>query len=93
MDLDFYQFTELIDIKLNPGSQFVHSMSEPFSEEDIEDEVMHNWIDHFKMRARETSSQTPPFLFSFSLGTLQVIEKSVRNRSFNRFQVHPFLWA
>jgi len=25
-------------------------MSEPFSEEDIEDEVMHNWLDHFKMR-------------------------------------------
>ena len=24
-------------------------MSEPFSEEDIGDEVMHNWIDHFKM--------------------------------------------
>ena len=25
-------------------------MSEPFSEEDIEDQVMHNWIDHFKMQ-------------------------------------------
>ena len=24
-------------------------MSEPFSEEDIEDEVMHNWLSHFKM--------------------------------------------
>ena len=24
-------------------------MSEPFTEEDIEDEVMHNWLDHFKM--------------------------------------------
>jgi ribonuclease J len=22
-------------------------MSEPFSEEDIEDDVMHNWLDHF----------------------------------------------
>ena len=49
MDLDFYQFAELIDIKPEPGSQFIHSMSEPFSEEDIEDEIMHNWIDHFKM--------------------------------------------
>ena len=49
MDLDFYQFAELIDINPEPGSQFVHSMSEPFSEEDIEDEVMHNWIDHFRM--------------------------------------------
>ena len=50
VDLDFYQFAELIDIKPAAGSQFIHSMSEPFSEEDIEDQVMHNWIDHFKMQ-------------------------------------------
>jgi ribonuclease J len=50
MDFDFYQFPELIDIKPKPGSQFIHSMSEPFSEEDINDQVMHNWIDHFKMQ-------------------------------------------
>jgi ribonuclease J len=50
MDLDFYQFTELIDIKPNAGSHFIHSMSEPYSEEDIEDEVMHNWLNHFKIR-------------------------------------------
>lgn len=49
MDLDFFQFTELIDIKPENGSEFIHSMSEPFSEEDIEDQVMHNWLDHFKM--------------------------------------------
>jgi ribonuclease J len=49
MDLDFYQFAELIDINPEPGSQFIHSMSEPFSEEDIQDDVMHNWIDHFRM--------------------------------------------
>lgn len=49
MDLDFYQFAELIDIKPRSGSHFIHSMSEPFSEEDIEDTVMHNWLDHFKM--------------------------------------------
>ncbi|MFQ6064453.1 MAG: MBL fold metallo-hydrolase [Candidatus Bathyarchaeia archaeon] len=50
MDLDFYQFAELIDIKPDPSSHFIHSMSEPFSEEDIEDKVMHNWLDHFKIR-------------------------------------------
>jgi mRNA degradation ribonuclease J1/J2 len=50
MDLDFYQFGELIDIRPNSESHFIHSMSEPFSEEDIEDEVMHNWLDHFKMQ-------------------------------------------
>jgi ribonuclease J len=25
-------------------------MSEPYSEEDIEDQVMHNWLDHFEMQ-------------------------------------------
>jgi ribonuclease J len=47
MDLNFYQFAELIDIKPDAQSHFIHSMSEPFSEEDIEDEVMHNWLRHF----------------------------------------------
>ena len=50
MDLDFYQFTELIDIKPDPNSHFIHSMSEPYSEEDIEEEVMHNWLSHFKIK-------------------------------------------
>jgi ribonuclease J len=49
MDLDFYQFAELIDIRPSPASSFIHSMSEPSSEEDIEDQVMRNWTDHFKM--------------------------------------------
>ena len=46
--LNFYQFAELIDIRPDPNSHFIHSMSEPFSEEDIEDEVTHNWLNHFK---------------------------------------------
>jgi ribonuclease J len=50
MDLDFFQFGELIDIRPVRGSPFIHSMSEPFSEEDIEDEVLHNWLDHFGMQ-------------------------------------------
>ena len=52
MDLDFYQFAELIDIKPEAGSHLIHSMSESFSEEeiDVEEQVMHNWINHFKMQ-------------------------------------------
>jgi ribonuclease J len=50
MNLGFYQFGELIDIEPRSGSHFIHSMSEPFSEEDIEDAVMHNWLRHFKIR-------------------------------------------
>jgi len=49
MNLNFYQFTELIDIRLDGGSPFIHSMSEPFSEEDLEDEVMHSWLNHFDL--------------------------------------------
>lgn len=50
MDLDFPQLTELIDIRPDAGSHFIRSMSEPFSEEDIEDEVLHNWLEHFGLK-------------------------------------------
>jgi ribonuclease J len=50
VSLDFTVFTELIDIRPAPGSHFIYSMSEPFSEEDLEDTVMHNWLDHFGLR-------------------------------------------
>lgn len=50
LNLDLSAFTELIDIKPNPGSHFIHSMSEPFNEEDITAEVMHNWLEHFGLK-------------------------------------------
>jgi len=50
LHLSFYDFAELIDIRPQPRSIFIHSMSEPFSEEDIEAEVMQNWIEHFKLK-------------------------------------------
>jgi len=50
VDLDFNCLTELIDIRPEPGSHFIYSMSEPFTEDDIEDRVMHNWLDHFRLR-------------------------------------------
>lgn len=48
LQLDFQHFTELVDIDPKPGSYFIHSMSEPFEEDDVEDNVKHNWLDHFK---------------------------------------------
>ena len=48
--LDFFSFAELIDIRPEPGSHFIYSMSEPFSEEDLEEEVLHNWLNHFGLR-------------------------------------------
>jgi ribonuclease J len=50
MDLDFFQFTELVDIRPDSSSHFIHSMSEPYSEEDIKADVMHNWLGHFKIK-------------------------------------------
>ncbi|MCL7475820.1 MAG: MBL fold metallo-hydrolase [ANME-2 cluster archaeon] len=47
MQMDFIHFAELIDIRPKPGSLFIHSQSEPFQEDDIEDEVKHNWMDRF----------------------------------------------
>ncbi len=45
--LDLMHFPELIDLRPPRGSPFVHSMSEPFSEDDVDDRVLHNWLDHF----------------------------------------------
>jgi len=45
--LDLYHFPELIDLRPPAGSPFIHSMSEPFSEDDVDDHVLHNWLDHF----------------------------------------------
>jgi ribonuclease J len=45
--LDLLHFPELIDLRPPKGAPFIHSMSEPFSEDDVDDRVMHNWLDHF----------------------------------------------
>ncbi len=50
VNLDFYNFTELIDIRPEAGSHFIYSMSEPFTDEDLEEEVLHNWLMHFGLR-------------------------------------------
>lgn len=47
INLDFYNLAELIDIRPEEGSPFIYSLSEPFTEEDLEDEILHNWLDHF----------------------------------------------
>ncbi len=49
-NLDLVAFTELIDVRPSAGGHFIHSMSEPFSEEDIDRNVMHRWLDHFGLR-------------------------------------------
>jgi len=46
-NLDLVGFAELIDVEPSVGGHFIHSMSEPFSEEDISADVMQNWLEHF----------------------------------------------
>jgi ribonuclease J len=50
MNLGFFQFCELIDIKPEQGTHFIHSQSEYRTEEDLQEEIMNNWIDHFKLK-------------------------------------------
>jgi ribonuclease J len=47
LQLDLAQFPEMIDLRPPKGSPFIHSMSEPFSEEDVDHEVLLHWLDHF----------------------------------------------
>jgi ribonuclease J len=50
LHISFFDFTELIDINPQVGSDFIYSMSEPFTEEDLNYEVMKNWILHFNLK-------------------------------------------
>jgi len=48
--LNFWYFNTLIDIKPEKGSLYMHSLSEPFSEEmEISFKRMKNWLDYFGM--------------------------------------------
>jgi ribonuclease J len=44
---DFWQLTELIDIGPVKGSLFIRSKSEPFEEDDVEEEILQNWMKWF----------------------------------------------
>jgi ribonuclease J len=81
MDLNFYQFGELIDIKPDAKSHFIHSMSEPFSEEDIEDEIMHNWLNHFYMNFHQLHA-------SGHMNRQQLIERINRIKPKKVFPIH-----
>ena len=47
--LDFMQLTELIDIAPTKGSLFIRSKSEPFEEDDVQEEVLLNWLRSFDL--------------------------------------------
>lgn len=48
--MGFYSFTALIDMKPDPGARYIHSASEPYTEEqEISQERIDAWTDHFGM--------------------------------------------
>ncbi|MCL5985132.1 MAG: MBL fold metallo-hydrolase [Actinobacteria bacterium] len=48
--LDFYSLKELIDICPPAGSYYIHSKSEPFSEDMmLDDKLLNNWLELFKL--------------------------------------------
>jgi ribonuclease J len=49
LSLDLMNFQELIDLRPPKHSPYIHSMSEPFSEDDVDDAVLHNWLGHFEL--------------------------------------------
>ncbi|MCI4366987.1 MAG: MBL fold metallo-hydrolase [Thermoplasmata archaeon] len=49
LSLDLMNFQELIDLRPPKHSPYIHSMSEPFSEDDVDDAVLKNWLAHFQL--------------------------------------------
>ncbi len=47
LQLDFSHLAELVDIDPKQGGHFIHSKSEPFQEDDIEDTILRNWLRSF----------------------------------------------
>ncbi|MEM5834978.1 MAG: MBL fold metallo-hydrolase [Candidatus Aenigmatarchaeota archaeon] len=48
--LNFYSFNNLIDIRPNSGSVYIHSLSEAINEEmEISEKRMDNWLRHFNL--------------------------------------------
>jgi len=53
LHIDFSQLTELIDIKPAAHSLFIRSKSEPFEEDDVQEEVLQNWMRAFNLDFRD----------------------------------------
>ncbi len=57
--LELSHFAELVDLRPPKGSPFIHSMSEPFSEDDVDDHVMHNWLDALRPHVPPDARERP----------------------------------
>ena len=53
VQLDFWHLPELVDLRPPPGSPFIHSKSEPFEEDDVNDAVLQHWLDRFALQRHQ----------------------------------------
>jgi ribonuclease J len=53
VQLDFWHLPELVDLSPPPGSTFIHSKSEPFEEDDVNDAVLQHWLDRFGLERHQ----------------------------------------
>lgn len=47
VQVDFWHLPELVDLRPPPGSPFIHSKSEPFEEDDVNDAILEHWLHRF----------------------------------------------
>ncbi len=100
LNLDLYNFGELVDIKPRCG-EFIHSVSEPFSEggmDQIETIVMQRWLDHFSLRFHQAHasghcSQEDLHWLIEKIGPRHVIPvHTERSEIFSKFTEAPILY-
>jgi len=53
VQLDFWHLPELVDLRPPAGSPFIHSKSEPFEEDDVNDAVLQHWLDRFHLERHQ----------------------------------------
>ena len=53
VQLDFWHLPELVDLQPPPGSPFIHSKSEPFDEDDVNDAVLQKWLERFGLQRHQ----------------------------------------
>jgi len=53
VQLDFWHLPELVDLQAPAGSPFIHSKSEPFEEDDVNDAVLQRWLNRFGLRRHQ----------------------------------------